>query len=496
MSKIALYMRLSVEEVTENPESESILNQRQLLFSFVSGTEDLKGYPTEEFVDDGFSGTNTQRPAFQRMMEEVKQGVIKTIIVKDLSRFMRDYITIGDYLENIFPFMGVRFIAITDGYDSHKTQGNGTEIDVQFKNLLSDFYTKDISEKVKTTRNARSKQGIYNTWEPPYGYMKNPEDKTKIIIDKMTFKTVQDVFEMYLDGLSTRKIARVLNERGDIVPSERKSQLTLMTYEKQMVKNDNKKKPIWMHGTIIKMLANETYTGTYCFNMTRRVAVGDNNTRVIPSEEWERVYDNHEAIVSYEVFNKCREIASKKAFPKSSKSTNYNTKSPLQQFVYCEHCGHKMAFNSSKRTLQDGTVKSFAYFRCRTCKMEQRPSVSYRVDVLEDEILKELKTRYKELPFQTGKKKKEVKVIEIDALIRKKDLAFRDYKSGRITKEDFKKIKLEVDAEIEESKSQIPQIQEKVENINTEKLTRELVKQFIDKIIVNTTKEYKILFRD
>lgn len=181
MSKIALYIRLSVEDQMDRDESESITNQRSLLNDYLDKNEEFKEFQREEFVDDGYSGTNDKRPSFQRMLDEVKNGLVKTIIVKDLSRFMRDYIVLGDYLENIFPFMGVRFIAINDGYDSAKEKGNGTDLDIQFKGLLYDFYSKDISQKVKSVANELKKQGKFLAWSPPLGYRKDPNDKHKII---------------------------------------------------------------------------------------------------------------------------------------------------------------------------------------------------------------------------------------------------------------------------------------------------------------------------
>ena len=202
MSKIALYIRLSVEDQIDRDESESITNQRSLLNNYLDKNAEFKGFQREEFVDDGYSGTNDKRPSFQRMLDEVKNGTIKTIIVKDLSRFMRDYIMLGDYLENIFPFMGVRFIAINDGYDSAKEKGNGTDLDIQFKGLLYDFYSKDISQKVKTVADELKKQGKFLAWSPPLGYMKDPNDKHKIIIDKETAWIVRKVYDLALEGKS------------------------------------------------------------------------------------------------------------------------------------------------------------------------------------------------------------------------------------------------------------------------------------------------------
>ena len=226
MSKIALYIRLSVEDQMDRTESESIINQRIFLNDYLDRNTELKGFHREEFVDDGYSGTNEKRPSFQRMLDEVKNGTIKTIIVKDLSRFMRDYIVLGDYLENIFPFMGVRFIAINDGYDSAKEKGNGTDLDIQFKGLLYDFYSKDISQKVKTVTTELKKQGKYLGWSPPLGYMKDPNDKHRIIVDKETSWVVRKIFDLALKGISSRKIAMILNEENIPTPNKRKTELT------------------------------------------------------------------------------------------------------------------------------------------------------------------------------------------------------------------------------------------------------------------------------
>lgn len=203
MSKIALYIRLSVEDQMKKDESESIINQRYFLNDFLDRNDEFKSFKREEYVDDGYTGTNEKRPSFQRMLEEVKSGKINAIIVKDLSRFMRDYISLGDYLENIFPFLGIRFIAINDGYDSAKEKGNGTDLDIQFKGLLYDFYTKDISQKVKTVTTELKKQGKFLAWSPPFGYMKDPDNKHNIIIDEKTAWIVRKVYDLALTGLAS-----------------------------------------------------------------------------------------------------------------------------------------------------------------------------------------------------------------------------------------------------------------------------------------------------
>lgn len=182
MSKVALYMRLSVDDY-DRDESNSITNQRYLLYSFFRCFIWIPGISAIGVWDDGFSGTNLNRPAFQRLMDKVKSGEICAIIVKDPSRFMRDYLELGNYLENVFPFLGVRFIALNDQYDSLTSENNGLEIDVSFRNLLNNFYAKDVSEKVKSAMNTMKRSGENMSWLPPFGYLKDPEERFIIIID-------------------------------------------------------------------------------------------------------------------------------------------------------------------------------------------------------------------------------------------------------------------------------------------------------------------------
>ena len=308
MSKIALYIRLSVEDQMKKDESESIINQRYFLNDFLDRNDEFKSFQREEYIDDGYTGTNEKRPSFQRMLEEVKNGKINAIIVKDLSRFMRDYISLGDYLENIFPFLGIRFIAINDGYDSDKEKGNGTDLDIQFKGLLYDFYTKDISQKVKTVTTELKKQGKFLAWSPPFGYMKDSDDKHNIIIDEKTAWIVRKVYDLALTGLASRKIAAVMNEENIPTPNERKKELTNMDYEYNIVSSDTRDAPTWTNGTVVDILSNENYTGTYVFNMQEKSVLTPGSFKFNPKEEWGRVYDHHEAIISREEFDKVQEI--------------------------------------------------------------------------------------------------------------------------------------------------------------------------------------------
>lgn len=500
MKRVALYLRLSVEERSGRYESESITNQREFLKDYVKNDKELNACPSEEFVDDGFSGTGTNRPAFQRMMEAVKQGKIGTIIVKDMSRFMRDYITIGDYLENIFPFMGVRFIAINDGYDSNVAAGNGTELDIQFKNLLYDFYSKDCSEKIKSIQTMARRKGKYNNWAPPFGYMKDPNNRYRVILDEKTYRIVQDIFAMALDGLSTRKIAEVLNERGVITPAQRKREITNMTYESLMLSPDEEHKYIWAHGAIIKILSNENYTGTYCFNMTERPRVGARVGRLKPPEQWERVPNNHPAIVSTEDFQKLREMMKKKKkFTTSNNRRPNRSKSPLQGVIYCEDCGHLLEFTASQR--RDKPINHFAYFRCRTCRANGIKRQGLRVISTEQKVLAAIKEKYghEAIGKSESSPKEEKLKVDIKGLIRQKDVAFEKYKMGKISRDEFKALKTDIDQQIESARA--AEEQETLETVdnsladNEQGLTKDMVEHFIERIDVTPDSELKITFK-
>lgn len=485
MSKLAMYLRLSVEEQSTRFESESISNQRNFILNYLKSNEEFKGYKIVEFADDGFSGSNTKRPGFEKMMEAIKFNEVKVIVVKDFSRFMRDYIGIGDYLENIFPFMGVRFISINDNYDSKNEVGNGTEIDVQFKNLINDFYTKDASQKVRSVQNALKEKGKFLAWQPPYGYMKDPNDRHKIIVDAEVAHIVKEAFELSYSGLPTRKIARIFNEKNYITPYRRKKQTSGMDYSFMTTTTKNHKEPIWMHGTIIKILGNENYTGTYCYNMVRRPTVGSIKTVPVPKEDWGRVYDNHEAIVSRELFDKVQEAKAKRSFKNVDYTKIHEPRYPLDGYLICSTCGHKLARSTNPRK-----KRILHYIFCRTCKIKGDSNKRHRLDSLENKAWEEVKNKItftKETNKEIEKEILPTKQERIDKLLKEKDTAFYNYKHAKLSRESFIELKKDIDKQVDEINQEVEvTTHEKPEfKCDTEELTRDLVKQHIDKVLVD-----------
>ena len=497
MSKIALYIRLSVEDQMDRDESESITNQRSLLNDYLDKNEEFKEFQREEFVDDGYSGTNDKRPSFQRMLDEVKNGTIQAIIVKDLSRFMRDYIVLGDYLENIFPFMGVRFIAINDGYDSAKEKGNGTDLDIQFKGLLYDFYSKDISQKVKSVANELKKQGKFLAWSPPLGYMKDPNDKHKIIVDEKTAWIVRKVFGLALDGISTRKIAMIMNKENIPTPNKRKTELTNMDYKYNIISTGAREEPTWTFGTVAHILSNENYTGTYVYNMQERSVLNSGSIRNIPKEKWGRVENHHEAIISKEDFDKVQQIKEQNRFLKG-KNTDFpwRNKSPLQGFARCPTCNHILTLTQSKHVRKDGSFKYFKYFRCRICKCNNVEHKGSKVEILEEKVLSLIKEKYGEIET---KKEKEFNIKDLERKITqledKKMSDFEKYKLGKITKAKFIENKTKVDKMIDELEEKIKRSSKQKEVVTDTELTRELMEKYVESVICENSIVQKIIWK-
>lgn len=493
MSKIALYIRLSVEDQIKNKESESIISQRMYLNDYLDQYAEFKHLERVEYVDDGYSGTNENRPSYQRLLEDVKSGQITNIVVKDMSRFLRDYIILGDYLENIFPFLGIRFIAINDGYDSTKEAGNGVDLDVQFKNLMYDFYAKDASAKVKAVKKTLNEQGKIQSWNPPYGYMKDPEDKYKIIPDEKTSWVIEKIYDLYLEGFSMRKINDYLNEHQIITPAERKLEITKMDYSKRH--ETIKDNPSWNFSSVIDILNDEIYIGTYVYSRVDKSLVNGTkkNGEAIPKEDWGRIFDNHEPIISKEVFDKVQELKASKTFKGKNTDYKWYQHSPLQGFVYCPECDHILSMTRSSRKRKDGTVKEHRYFRCRYCKNDGVKVIGSNVDKLEPVVFEAIKAKF-DISDET--KKQESKSINHDELIKdlesKKLASYERYKLGKMTRLDFIEEKKKFDNEIEDLKNEQSKIAIQQEKIQEEKLTRELMEKYVKKVIVRGNEILKI----
>ena len=415
MNKLAMYLRLSIEDYQKKGESESIHNQREYIKAYIKEHKDLMEYEISEYVDDGFSGTNSNRPAYQRLLEDLKNNQIDSIIVKDMSRFSRDYIEMGNYLENIFPFMGIRFISINDGYDSLKEGSNGTEIDTQFKSLLYDFYSKELSQKIRSISQELKSQGKNTNGLAPFGYIKDPKDKHHILVDEKTAFIVREAFELILQGYSCNKIARVFNEKRYITRSDRKEELGLTSYKHNLKTGTEVKKRMWQGPTIAQMTSMELYTGDYVYNQIKETHIGGRKSERLPKEEWKRIKNTHEAIISKEVFEKVQEI--KRLNTGKRFRDNGNKKKYFGIFegkLLCKECGRKLRYREDHQKTKTG-ISVYKKYYCDFCKSNQNSNI-----VKEKKLEELLSDKIKDIPVKVDTESTKISILDYSQVNRHK----------------------------------------------------------------------------
>ena len=432
---VALYLRLSQEDVdlrrnAAKDESNSISAQRRIVSDHINSLPELCDLPRVEFCDDGFSGTNFSRPEFQKMAELARQGEIGCIVVKDLSRFGRDYLEVGDYLEHIFPFLGIRFLSVNDHYDSASHDGKTVGMDVTFRNLVYDYYSKDLSAKVRTAMRSKQEKGEYLTCVT-YGYKPSPANKHKMVIDEPAAQIVREIFDAVIAGKSTSEIAADLNARGVPTPNEYKG-----------VRRKEKTKPQWTHPCIAYMIRNIKYTGVMTNHTRESRHIRDKNQRRVPMSEWIITPDAHEPIVSRDVWERANEML------RSPKKTTKAAFAQPDRVYYCAHCGRKLR----------KTYGLDQYYSCVSAKYQRDSECSairLKRSEMEKVLMEALRTQ---IPFvkqqakPAAKKAKQAADAECCKAIRRvdKELAqlqsrklerYEAYRAGEISREDFIHIK-------------------------------------------------------
>ena len=300
----------------------------------------LRSMTVTEKCDDGYSGTNMNRPGMQELLAMVKEQRVDCIIVKDMSRFARNYLETGKYIEQIFPFMGIRFIAINDNYDSKDYVGGIGEIDVQFKALLYDFYSKDLSQKVSTAVMARKDKGMFIGICAPFGYLKSKNNACELLVDEEAAAVVKSIFTLRAGGASIAGIVRTLNGEGIDTPAayhRRKG-----TYANMYTKGDS---PLWTDYKVNSILNNEMYIGTFVYGKSRVKEIGSRRKKMLPPSEWKRIPNHHEAIVSKEVYEKVQAMKGTvpEAFtPVGKKASVYTGR------LVCNCCGRNMIYHKDR----------------------------------------------------------------------------------------------------------------------------------------------------
>ena len=433
---VAIYIRLSRED-GDKEESDSVGNQRKLLTEYVAKKDDFILY--DVYVDDGYSGTNFNRPSFQRMIADIEDGKVNCVVVKDLSRFGRDYIDTGRYLERYFPELGVRFISVTDSIDSMK---QAYDMLLPIKNIFNEQYARDISKKIQATVKSKQKAGEFIGAFTSYGYKKSPVDKNKLVIDDYAADVVRRIFSLYIQGYGKQRIAKLLNAEGILCPAEYKK------VNGENYKNCNRLESTtyWSYSTINSILHREMYVG----NMVQ----GTKHQRMrskqkkMPKEEWIIVENTHEPIIDKATWEKAQSLLQKRT-RELDLETNKNI---FAGFVKCGDCGRAMTKNMWRRA--DGS-KTYSLY-CGTYKRNGKQYCTPHtlpMAVLEDIVLGDLKAivdsvdNLKELvqsqSFTASKVKRiadtELSKIkaELERVKRLKKSIYEDYREELISKEEF-----------------------------------------------------------
>lgn len=370
----ALYCRLSRDDGTES-ESNSIGNQKKLLSQ---KAKEMGLTDTKYYVDDGYTGTNFNRPGFQQLIDDIEIGLVSAVMVKDLSRLGRDYVSVGNYTDSYFPEHNVRFIAVNDAIDSDEGE---SEI-APFKNILNEMYARDISKKIRSSHRLRGSMGEPLS-QPPYGYIKSPENKKKWIIDPEAATVVKSIFKMCLDGKGNETIARELQENKVLIPMAYWRSKGLNRGGKKTQTNPYK----WCKTTIQKILSQQEYCGDI-INFKTYSKSFKNKRRIENSKEnWAVFKDVNEPIIDRETFETVQKFISK--IKRRAPKKENGERSIFNGLIYCGDCHSKMRYHTSTSN------KEIHYFTCSDNKVDYRgkcPGRHYvRADALEEVVKLELR---------------------------------------------------------------------------------------------------------
>ncbi len=508
---IALYLRLSLDDDTDG-DSISIVGQRELLLSRITSIFPNQEYSLLEFSDDGYSGTNFNRPGVQNLLNEVKNGNVQCIIVKDLSRFGRNYVEVGNCLERVFPFLGVRVISVNDNYDSDTHKGSTGELDITFRNLLYDLYSKDMSRKILSSKMMKLKNGEFSSPYAPYGYIKDPNDNKKLLIDTKAADIVLRIFEEVAEGKTTREIAIRFNEEGILTP--------MLYKQSQGVGrgfNNSGKTNVWNSETIRRTIQDERYIGSFVGGKNKQ-RIADNKRCIrTKKEDWVIIKNRFEPIVSEELYLLANQNI------KSNRKKREVSSDPSKIFikkVRCSNCELLMA----KKGKEGG------HFFCKTAKFAKCDCFDGKlyekdlIDILLPTIIQHMNlaisfqklAEKQKATFQTKLQEQKKKIQSLEDEVNKSDNLqielYERYLLKKISKEDFLRQKKYIYKQLESKKQELIKLQSSIgiyeKKINKKMsiieayqdkplittITRELVDRLIDVIWVNPDGSIEIEF--
>ena len=475
----ALYIRLSKEDENEGP-SQSVQNQESLLQEFVQQNR-LPVY--DAYVDDGWSGTNFDRPAFRRMIADIEAKKVNMVITKDLSRLGRDYILTGHYMERYFPEHRVRYISLLDGID---TGVDSTANDITpFRAIMNDLYAKDISKKIKSVKRDKQRKGQFIGGKPVYGYKMHPTEKNRIVIDEKAAPTVRRIFGMALDGMSCRQIAGRLNTEGIPTPA---------AYARLPIAKSGPYSGLWSSERISDMLQNETYIGNMVQGRSVKISYKSKKCLRQARENWVVVEGTHEPLINQEVFQKVGMLVNSR---KHTRSRTYDFL--LKGLIFCHECGYPLAVINRKNARGEDVL----YFICRTYQRFTKAGVCTCHSMKEETVTKAVLAKVREIcqahldpdwlqPIAAKAVEDARKASDCGAetaslqarignLTAHLDQMYLDRLSGLLSEPDFQRIyqKAKMDRGVLEERLKSLREQKK-QPINTEEKARALVQRFLD----------------
>lgn len=520
------YIRLSVED-SGKTDGYSLENQEKLVKDFIAEQQDMRLYRL--YIDNGATGTVFERPAFDEMMQDMKDGKINCIVVKDLSRLGRNYLEAGNYLEQIFPFFRVRFTSITDGYDSNSPDVTDESLIIPLKNIINEGYAKDISQKITTSFEARKKQGQFMGKYPVYGYLKDPENKNHLIVNPETCGIVKRIFQMRDSGVALGAIASQLNEEG--IPSPAR-----YLWLKGLSKEERHKDSYWDRTNVKRLLTNKMYLGMLVYGKERTSFAKGIKRQRVPESEWKYVPNAHEAIIDQELFDSVQrklEGAKQDFLNMTGINEDYQPENLFRGRIHCSDCGRAMKMTKFVTTRKDGSTDRYAVYEC--CRRKQLydlscPQRSIRKSIIDktveeairfhirtfldtEQVIAKLnrspKGRAAASNIQNHIREKQRRITKIERL---STGIYEDYREGILDEEEYLAIRRQYGAEKEELLKEVDALmlaetEHEADYHSTgsladivrkyaefQELSREIVEAFITDIQVHTDSHLAITF--
>ncbi len=517
--KAAIYCRLSKEDVDkENPnqESQSIINQTMMLLDYVEN-HDFELY--DIYKDDDYSGLYDDRPGFERLIQDARDGKFDVVIAKTQSRFTRNIEHLEKYLHHDFPLWGIRFISVVDNVD---TELKGNKKARQINGLINEWYCEDLSESIKASYLIKQKMGQFLGSAPPYGYLKDPDDNHHLIPDPYAAEVVKRIFHLYESGIGKAKIGIILTDEGVLVPTEYKRQVLKLNYHNAHVKDGAA--PRWCFQTIDGILRDEVYIGNLVQNKCRKKSYKDKKKTAVPVNEWIRVENTHEPVIDKELFYRVQHQLKQR----TASVENFSKENLFSRVLFCGDCGKKMISTVTKKNKMGQNKRiylcyDYKRFGNRFCSSHMVKEEELKAIILGDlkeqaslllsDSRKEKIRNYKcvsgsqSKAFNLRNLKEEMKKIE-----NYKESAFENFADGLISKAEYVKLKEKYDQKMRQLQKDIQNcsgerkeiswktefeewLEKFTDNFNVEDLTREMVLNLIDSIYIYENKEIEINYK-